>query len=199
MTNDEKIDWDEYYGGPSRSMVRRDALDVLELAKELVALSPRALEQVPLSDALRDQVLEAQRITANIAHKRQVQFLAKQMRKHEDELPTIRLALEAPKQERRRAAAALHRIEQWRDRLINEGDAAIQELLTALPGADRQQLRQLVRTAKAEAAADKPPAAARQLFRAIQAAYGEAIEPRDPGRGTASAATDDTTDPDDSP
>jgi ribosome-associated protein len=168
--HDEKMDWDEYYGGPSRSMVKREALDVLALAKELVALSERELERVPLSDALRDQVNEAKRITANIAHKRQVQFLAKQMRKHEDELP---------KQERRRAAAALHRIEEWRDKLIREGDDAINELLAALPGADRQQLRQLVRTAKSEAAANKPPAAARQLFRVIQAAYGEAIEPRD--------------------
>ena len=35
--HDEKMDWDEYYGGPSRSMVKREALDVLVLAKELVA------------------------------------------------------------------------------------------------------------------------------------------------------------------
>lgn len=177
--HDEKIDWDEYYGGPSRSMAKRAALNVLELAKELVALSERELERVPLSDALRDQVNEAKRITANIAHKRQVQFLAKQMRKHEDELPAIRTALDAPKAERRRAASALHRIEEWRDRLLRDGDDAINDLLAALPNADRQQLRQLVRTAKAEAAAGKPPAAARQLFRVIQAAYGEAIEPRD--------------------
>jgi len=177
--DDEKMDWDAYYGGPSRSMERRDALDVLALAKELVALAPRALERVPLSDALREQVLEAQRITANIAHKRQVQFLAKQMRKREEELPAIRSALEAPKVEHRRAAAALHRIEEWRDRVLAEGDSAINELLAALPNADRQQLRQLVRQAKAEAAANKPPASSRALFRAIQAAYGEAIEPRD--------------------
>lgn len=178
--HDDTIDWDEYYGGPSRSMVKRAALDVLQLAKDLVALSERELERVPLSDALRDQVNEAKRITANIAHKRQVQFLAKQMRKHEDELPAIRTALEAPKAERRRAASALHRIEEWRDRLIRDGDEAINDLLAALPSADRQQLRQLLRTAKAEAAANKPPAASRQLFRVIQAAYGEAIEPRDP-------------------
>ena len=176
VQDDEKMDWDAYYGGPSRSMERRDALDVLALAKELVALAPRALERVPLSDELRAQVLEAQRITANIAHKRQVQFLAKQMRKREEELPAIRTALEAPKVEHRRAAAALHRIEEWRDRLIAEGDSAINELLIALPNADRQQLRQLLRQAKAEAAANKPPASSRALFRAIQAAYGEAAD-----------------------
>jgi ribosome-associated protein len=176
--HDDKIDWDEYYGGPSRSMERRDALDVLQLAKDLVALSERELARIPLSEALRDHVLGAQRITANVAHKRQVQFLAKQIRKHDDELPVIRAALDAPKVERRRAASALHRIEEWRDRLLRDGDDAINDLLAALPSADRQQIRQLVRGARAEAAAGKPPAAARQLFRAIQAAYGEAIEPR---------------------
>lgn len=111
---DEKIDWDEYYGGPSRSSIKRAALDVLAMAKELVALSDRELERVPLSDELRDLVHETKRITANIAHKRQVQFLAKQMRKMEDALPAIRAALDAPKAERRRAASALHRIEEWR-------------------------------------------------------------------------------------
>lgn len=179
MIDDEKMDWDAYYGGPSRSMEKRAALDVLALAKELVALPERALERVPLSDALRDQVLEAQRITANVAHKRQVQFLAKQMRKREDELPAIRAALDAPKVERRRAASALHHIEEWRDRLLHEGDEAINELLAALPNADRQQLRQLVRQAKFEAEKNKPPAAARALFRAIQEAYGEAIVPQE--------------------
>jgi len=176
--HDEKIDWNEYYGGPSRSMEKREALDVLALAKELAALPARELDRVPLSEALRVQVLEAQRITAHVAHKRQVQFLAKQMRKHDEELPAIRTALEAPKAERRRAASALHRIEEWRDKLLRDGDDAINELLAALPNADRQQLRQLLRTAKAEALAGKPPSAARQLFRAIQAAYGEAIEPQ---------------------
>ena len=179
--HDEKMDWDAYYGGPSRSMEKREALDVLALAKELVALAPRALERVPLSDALREHVMEARRITANIAHKRQVGFLAKQMRKREDELPAIRTALEAPKVEHQRAANALHRIEEWRARLLNEGDEAINELLLALPQADRQQLRQLVRQAKQEAEKNKPPAAARALFRVIQAAYGEAIEPQEPG------------------
>lgn len=187
--HDEKIDWNEYYGGPSRSMEKREALDVLALAKELAALPARELDRVPLSEALRVQVLEAQRITAHVAHKRQVQFLAKQMRKHDEELPAIRTALEAPKAERRRAASALHRIEEWRDKLLRDGDDAINELLAALPNADRQQLRQLLRTAKAEALAGKPPSAARQLFRAIQAAYGEAIEPRDLDRGLEAAPT----------
>ena len=50
-------------------------------------------------------------------------------------------ALEAPKRE---AIAEFHAVERWRDRLLEEGDVALAELLTDYPDADRQQLRQLV-------------------------------------------------------
>ena len=40
MTDDD-INWDEYYGGPSRTTQRREALDILALAKELAALPQR--------------------------------------------------------------------------------------------------------------------------------------------------------------
>lgn len=165
---EEKINWDEYYGGPSRSIQRREALDILQLAKDLTALPERELDQVPLGEALRHQVNEAQRITQPIAHKRQVQYLAKHLRKHEDALPAIRLAVDAPKQEKRRATAQLHHAETWRDRLLAEGDEAINALLVEHPDADRQQLRQLVRQANAELKADKPPAASRQIFKIIR-------------------------------
>lgn len=163
--SDEDINWDEHYGGPSRSTQRREALEILALAKELAALPLGDLDQVPLSEGLRRQVDEAQRITQPIAHKRQVQYLAKHLRKHEDEIPAIRLALDAPKQEKRRATAQLHHAEAWRDRLIAEGDEAINALLLEYPSADRQQLRQLVRQANVELKAGKPPAASRQIFK----------------------------------
>ena len=54
------------------------------------------------------------------------------------------------------------------ERLLDEGDAALSELLDAHPGADRQQLRQLVRSALDERRKDKPPRAYRELYRAIR-------------------------------
>ena len=160
--HDEKIDWDEYYGGPSRSTDKRDALDVLALAKELAALSgtrtrPRAAQRRPARPGAGSEAHHRERCAqAPGAVSRETDA---QARRRTAGHPR---ALEAPKVERRRAASALHRIEEWRDRLLRDGDDAINDLLAALPNADRQQLRQLVRTAKAEAAADKPPAAARR-------------------------------------
>jgi len=75
-------------------------------------------------------------------------------------LPDARLQAEARRD--------FHRLEAWRDRLLAEGDAALPELLAEFPGADRQQLRQLIRNAHRERAAQKPPRAARLLFRYLR-------------------------------
>ncbi|HVF35237.1 MAG TPA: ribosome biogenesis factor YjgA [Candidatus Saccharimonadia bacterium] len=160
------------YDGPSRSQLRREALDVLALAKALVELTDARLDRVPLSEDLHELVIESRRITANIARKRQMQFLAKHLRRAEDELPAIRAAIEQDLGERRSAAAGMHRAEAWRDRLVAEGDEALNTLLESHPDADRQRLRQLARRAQDERDANKPPAAARELFRALRMLFG---------------------------
>jgi ribosome-associated protein len=155
--------------GPSRSEQRRAALDVLALAGQLAELSPVQLAKLPVPEALLPHIAEARRITAHVARKRQVAFLAKQMRREEDAvLDAIRDALDAGGEAGRREAALLHRAEAWRERLVVEGDVALAELLDAHPGADRQSLRQLARNAADERARDKPPRAYRELFRAIR-------------------------------
>lgn len=154
--------------GPSRSSRRRDALEVFALGEALVELSEAQLARMPLSDDLRALVLESRRITQQIARKRQLQFLAKHMRRREDELPAIRAALEHDKSDARRETAHLHRIEAWRDRLLAEGDAALAELASSHPDLDRNRLRQLMRRAGEEQRANKPPAASREVFRMLR-------------------------------
>ena len=157
------------YDGPSRSQLRREALDVLKLAQALAALSDQQLSHVPLDDDLLDEVRRARAVTQQIARKRQIQFLAKQLRKlDDDELEPIRAKLDNDKQQSRLQAAALHRAETWRDRLIDEGDDALTELLNEHSAADRQQLRQLARQAKTERDQNRPPHAQRELFRLLR-------------------------------
>ncbi len=170
--------------GPSRSEQRRAALDVLALANQLAGLSPVQLAKLPVPEALLPHIAEARRITQHVAHKRQVAFLAKQMRREDDAaLAAIRDALDAGGEAGRRDAALLHRAEAWRERLLAEGDAALAELLAAHPGADRQALRQLARNAAEERARDKPPRAYRELFRAIRDVLGELERERGTGNG----------------
>lgn len=165
------------YLDESRSQKRREALDVLAMAGKLMEASRATLGQLPLPDDLRALVIDSQRITSHIARKRQTQYLAKQMRRESEEvLDALRAALEHTKEDARREAAALHRIEHWRQRLIDEGDAALAGFLAAHPTADRQQLRALVRNARAERLANRPPHSFRELFRVLRALMAEAEE-----------------------
>jgi len=158
------------YLGSSRSEQRRDALAVLELAHRLMEQPPARLVQLPLGEDLLKLVLTSQRITAQIARKRQTQFLAKNLRREDDEyLEAVRAALEHDKADSRRENATLHRIEAMRDRLIAEGDDALSELLEEYPHADRQHLRQLARNAHQEKLQNRPPHAFRELFRELRA------------------------------
>ncbi len=176
-TDDEAISPDEYWAGPSRSQLRREALAVFELAERLVEQNETQLARLPLDDDLRALVRESQRITQQIAHKRQLQYLAKILRREDDEtLETIRNAIENSKADSRRDTAALHRVEAWRDRLLDEGDDALAELLTAHPTAGRQHLRQLARNAKDARLHNKPPHAYRDLFRALRELLDEVPE-----------------------
>lgn len=162
---------------PSRSQQRREALDVLALAARLVALEPGRLAKLPVPEHLLPHVAEAKRITSHIAHKRQLAFLAKQMRREDDEaLDAIRDALDAGGEAAKQETALLHRAERWRERLIDEGDGALAELLGEFPQADRQKLRQLARNAVEERNRNRPPRAFRELFREIRDLLGGSPE-----------------------
>jgi ribosome-associated protein len=163
----------------SRSEQRRAALGVLELGEQLVALSAAQLAKLPIPDDLLPHIRETQRITQHVARKRQLAFLAKQMRREDDAtLDAIRDALDAGGEAARRETATLHRVEAWRERLVADGDTALAELLEEYPTADRQHLRQLARNAIEERNRNKPPHASRELFRELR---GLLLQPGDDG------------------
>ena len=169
----------EFYS-PSRTQQRIEALEIRGLAEKLVALPAAQLACLPIPEELMPHIVETQRITSHIAHKRQLQFLAKQMRREEDEvLEAIRDAMDEGGEAARRETALLHQAEQWRDRLLADGDDALAALLEEFPTADRQKLRQLVRNATDERAKNKPPRAFRDLFREVRELLSSTDTPDD--------------------
>ena len=155
---------------PSRSQNRRDALDVLALGETLTGLSAAQLARLPIPEELLPHIRESQRMTSHGARKRQIAFLAKQMRKQDDAaLDAIRDAMAKDGEAGKRETALLHRAEALREALLgDDGDAAMTELLDAHPDADRQKLRQLVRNTLEERKRNKPPRAFRELFRELR-------------------------------
>jgi len=63
--------------------------------------------------------------------------------------------------------AEQHKVERWRDRLI-EDDSSVDELVRAHPAIDARHLRALARKARDERASGAPPRAYRELFRALR-------------------------------
>lgn len=159
----------EFYS-PSRTQQREEALEIRALAEKLVALPPARFAKLPIPEELLPHILETQRITSHIAHKRQLQYLAKQMRKQDDAvLKAISEALDDSGEALRKQTVLLHEAERWRERLLAEGDAALAELMDEFPNAERQKLRQLVRNANDEKTKNKPPRAFRELFQEVRA------------------------------
>lgn len=154
---------------PSRSHQRREALDVLRLAEALANMTDAELAPLDLSEELHAEIGRTRPVTSHGARKRQIQYLAKQLRNDEDAIASIRTVLEHERLRARRAAAGQHKVEAWRDRLVAEGDVALDEFLVAHPAADARNLRRLTRQAHAEANSRKPPRAARELFRHLRA------------------------------
>lgn len=168
MARGKDSETDEFLS-PSRSQNRREALEVFALAEQLVALSDAQLARLPVPEALLPHIADTRRISSHIARKRQMAFLAKQIRREDDEvLDAIRDALDEKGDAARRDAAALHRVEDWRERLLNDGDTALAELIAEYPGADGQHLRQLLRNTLSERKRNKPPHAFRELFRELR-------------------------------
>ena len=81
--NQHELDDTEY--GPSRTQQRRDALAVLAFATQLVEMQPAKLAKIELPEDVRNEIANVRRITAHIARKRQLGFLAKVMRRYDDD------------------------------------------------------------------------------------------------------------------
>lgn len=152
----------------SKSQLKRESHARQSLGEELVNLNSEQLARFQLPEPLLEAIQMAQNIKKHGAKKRQLQYIGKLMR--DVDVEPIEEILDEIKGVSAQAIARQHRVEQWRDRLVNEGDAALQVLLNDYPHIDRQQVRQLVRNIQKESSANKPPKSYRELFKYLKEA-----------------------------
>jgi ribosome-associated protein len=150
----------------SKSQRRRDALETKSLASELIDLNASRLAQLPLEENVREAVEEARQIRSHVARKRQLQYLAKLLRR--TDTTVITETIESFQNEARQLGARQHRVESWRDFLLESGDTALGKLLEQRREADGQAIRQLIRNVQREASRKKPPTSYRALFRLLR-------------------------------
>jgi ribosome-associated protein len=150
---------------PSKTR-RKQAMHALQaLGAELVELPKSRTDEIGLPEALNRALADARRFTAHEARRRQIQYIGRLMRDIDPE--PIRTALERFHGKSRAEAARLKMLERWRSRLI-EDDAALTEYAAEHAHADIQALRTLIRNARREIAAARPPRAQRELYRVLR-------------------------------
>lgn len=111
---------------PSRSQKKRDALDVLSLAQQLLETPDAVLDALPLITPLKPLIDKVRSIRAHVARKRELQFLAKQLRQIDSDAIEAHLADWQGEQAQIRHRQ--HRIDAWRHQLIEAGVPAVNQL-----------------------------------------------------------------------
>lgn len=157
---------DDYTEEKSKSQIKREFLALQDLGARLAELKPEMLNRLPINDMLRKALEESPRHTRHIARKRHNQYMGKLLRGHD--VDAIMAVLDQFDTSSREYNNRFHQLERWRERLLEEGDEALQELMVEYPDIDSQHVRGLIRQAQQELAREKPPAASRKLFRYLR-------------------------------
>jgi ribosome-associated protein len=160
---------DEGAAPPSKSERKRAAHAAQDLGEALVQLNDADLEALQLPETLHEAIRAARRITSRAGLARQRQYIGKLMRSIDPE--PIRAALVAHSARTAADTERFKRLEHWRERLISEGDAALEELLRWRPDLDRAAFGKLLAGARAERAQRGSGPASRELFRALRSLF----------------------------
>ncbi|MCO7516977.1 ribosome-associated protein [Pseudomonas guariconensis] len=157
---------DAFDGEKSKTQIKRELHALVELGERLTTLKADTLARLPLTDGLRKALAESVKHTAHGARKRHMSFVGKLMR--DQDLDAIHAVLEQIDSSSRQYNERFHNLERWRDRLVDGTDEDLERFINEYPEADRQHLRSLIRHAQHEKARNKPPAAARKVFKYIR-------------------------------
>jgi ribosome-associated protein len=150
---------------PSKTQRKREMHELQTLGTRLVELNSEQLAAIGLPERLRDAIEFARRTTKHEARRRQMQYIGRLMRSVDP--GPIREKLKIWDGVSAQHTAEQHRVERWRDRLL-EDDSSVDELVRAHPAIDARHLRALARKARDERASGAPPRAYRELFRALR-------------------------------
>ncbi|ENX49978.1 MULTISPECIES: ribosome biogenesis factor YjgA [Acinetobacter] len=130
-------DFDSLEGRASKTEQKKAVQRMAALGEQLAELSAKQIQKLPVDERLIDALLDAQTITSFEARRRQFQRVGKLLR-NEDE--TVILSYLTPQQGLKKQA----QLQRWVDRMIEQGDPAINEFSKLHNASERHTLRQHV-------------------------------------------------------
>lgn len=153
----------------SKSQIKRDSKSLQILGKKLSALNAEQIATVPLNDKLLDAIELAHKLSNKRgALKRHYQYIGKLLRCIDAE-PVLQ-AVQTIEQADSYNKQTFKQTEYWRDRILQQGDEAIDECCQQHPNMQRQEIRQIWRNHHLAPSDEKKIRFARQLFKKIAAA-----------------------------
>ncbi len=157
----------EYYAiRPNKTRIKKEIGDLFALGETMSKLSVAHLSSLELPDNIHKAVSEVANMPHTGARKRSLKYIAGQL--HKMDVAPIQEKLARIQNKSAHSVREHHILEHWRDKLINEGNAALTELFDEQPTIDLQQIKQLLRNIKKEAETNKPPRSSRLLYRYLK-------------------------------
>jgi len=163
---DDSEDDIEVSNRPNKSALKREAQALVELGIKLAALSPEIWTELNLEEGLLDALALYNRIEAHGAKARQRARIGKLLRKMDT--GPIEAALLAKELEKSVQTRDFHKIETWRDRLLSEGPAALDDWMTLHPQSPREQFLKVLQHYNAGINPRQKTQASRDLFRLLR-------------------------------
>nr|WP_321401271.1 ribosome biogenesis factor YjgA [uncultured Desulfobacter sp.] len=157
----------------SKTKKKKMAENLQKLGEELSQLAVNQLEQLGLEPDLFKALVDAKSITSNVAARRHRQYIGTLMRQVDSEsilaaleqLKAAPMGLYTPSPDV--ASQADQDIQVLLDKLLAWDDDAMETILAADPGTDRQQLRQVIRNANKEISQKKKNSKSLQVLKEI--------------------------------
>ena len=174
----DDADDDGFSGRPSKSALKRESHELQALGKQLLEMPDSRLASIEMPERLRDALDAYKRTRSFEGKRRQIQFIGKVMRGVDAE--PLREAVAQFQLGHARNALALHQAERWRAELLSDDKDALTNWAATFPDSDLQQLRNLVRSARKDAAEvpeKRSGRAFRELFQFIKHAMEAQDEP----------------------
>lgn len=128
----------------SKTQQKREMQALKDLGERLLDLPEEQLQSIG-DPRLIEAVTECKRITKGNARKRQIQYIGKLMRSTDVE--RIQQLIDRYDSSTRAHTIQFHKLERWRQKLIDENNQVMDEIIRECPNVDRQHLKQLTRNA----------------------------------------------------
>jgi len=125
----------------SKTQKKREAIALLELGRDLTGFPENSLEKLQIDPKLRNAIADFKKLhNTRGAKKRQLHYIARLLRENQDEtlLIQVQQLSSAPNQPSR-----FRLVDKIFERIITEGDQAINEIVSEYCHFDRQKLKQL--------------------------------------------------------